>query len=164
MTTMDQRKLGAEFQVNIYITNYQGFPATSMDPNGNFVVVWQSGGQDGSGYGIYGQHHYGSDGNSIGNEFQVNNYTNSNQRYFYSQHLLFWDRQGINDLASSCSCFWSPIVDGACRKAIQLICAPFADDWSPGYDGYASGKEKVQRKVAGVGRPGIPNLGLEHTW
>jgi hypothetical protein len=25
-------------------------------------------------------------------------------------------------------------------------------------------KKKVQRKVAGVGRPGIPNLGLEHTW
>ncbi len=37
-------------------------------------------------------------------------------------------------------------MDGACRKAIQLICAPFADDWSPGYDGYASGKEKGAKK------------------
>jgi hypothetical protein len=29
--------------------------AVSSDPLGNFIVVWKSQGQDGSGYGVFGQ-------------------------------------------------------------------------------------------------------------
>ena len=46
---------GSEFRVNTYTTNTQGFPSVSSDTEGDFVIVWQSNGQDGSGYGIFGQ-------------------------------------------------------------------------------------------------------------
>jgi hypothetical protein len=46
---------GGEFAVNTYTTNDQDFPAVAMDAVGNFVVVWQSSAQDGSGVGIFGQ-------------------------------------------------------------------------------------------------------------
>jgi hypothetical protein len=46
---------GGEFQVNTYTTDYQRYPAMAMDAGGDFVVVWQSYGQDGSYDGIFGQ-------------------------------------------------------------------------------------------------------------
>lgn len=46
--------LGGEFQVNTYTTNQQSFPRVAMGGDGVFVV-WQSLGQDGSDYGIFGQ-------------------------------------------------------------------------------------------------------------
>jgi hypothetical protein len=46
--------LGPEFRVNTY-KNAQRFPAVASDSSGNFVVLWQSYGQDGSGYGVFGQ-------------------------------------------------------------------------------------------------------------
>ena len=46
--------------------------------NGGFVVVWESEGQDGSGYGIYAQR-YGADGVATGDEFQVNSLTDYGQ-------------------------------------------------------------------------------------
>ena len=51
----DGTPLGSEFRVNTYTTSYQTSPAVAADPVGNFVVVWQSGLQDGSGYGVFGQ-------------------------------------------------------------------------------------------------------------
>jgi hypothetical protein len=47
--------LGAEFRVNSYTTSEQQDPAVGADPSGNFVVVWNSYGQDGSSYGVFGQ-------------------------------------------------------------------------------------------------------------
>ena len=46
---------GAEFIVNLYTTSYQSFPDVASDANGNFVVAWQSDGQDGNGYGVIHQ-------------------------------------------------------------------------------------------------------------
>ena len=69
---------GGEFQVNTYTTSDQIFPSVAMDSNGDFVVTWQSNGQDGSNYGIYGQR-YNSSGVAQGGEFQVNTYTTSDQ-------------------------------------------------------------------------------------
>lgn len=46
--------------------------------DGNIVVVWDSENQDGSGWGVYGQI-MNQDGEKVGNEFRVNNYTNNNQ-------------------------------------------------------------------------------------
>ncbi|NOT15864.1 MAG: calcium-binding protein [Methylotenera sp.] len=48
--------------------------------DGGFVVTWQSNGQDGALYGVYGQR-YDAAGNAQGAEFQVNSYTVSNQSY-----------------------------------------------------------------------------------
>ena len=45
----------SEFQANTYAAGNQLFPAVGSDANGNFVVVWESAGQDGSGFGIFGQ-------------------------------------------------------------------------------------------------------------
>jgi len=72
--------LGTEFQVNTYATGYQTYPAVAADAGGDFVVVWQSGGQDGSSDGVFGRR-YDSAGAAVGSAFQVNTYTTSGQRY-----------------------------------------------------------------------------------
>jgi Secretion system C-terminal sorting domain len=46
---------GSEFLVNTYTTSYQGFPSIAMDSDGDFVIAWWSGGQDGDGFGVYAQ-------------------------------------------------------------------------------------------------------------
>lgn len=38
----DGAPAGAPMQVNSYTTDYQGSPAVAIDPQGNFVVAWQS--------------------------------------------------------------------------------------------------------------------------
>ena len=48
------RTIGDEFQVNIYIEADQKRPAVAMRKGPNFVATWQSYGQDGSGYGVFG--------------------------------------------------------------------------------------------------------------
>jgi hypothetical protein len=71
-------KVGSEFQVNTWTTNDQGNPSITSLPNGGFVVVWYSNGQDGSGWGVYGQR-FDSNGNKVGSEFQVNTWTTDYQ-------------------------------------------------------------------------------------
>ena len=63
--------IGPEFRVNNYTTNDQKWADVAMDKNGNFVVVWQSEGQDGSYAGIYARL-YNSAGVPQGDEFLVN--------------------------------------------------------------------------------------------
>jgi hypothetical protein len=70
--------LGPEFQVETYTTGFQGAPAIVVQPQGSYVVVWHSDGQDGSNLGIYGQR-YASDGAPFGSEFRVNSYTTGPQ-------------------------------------------------------------------------------------
>jgi hypothetical protein len=50
-------RYGGEFRVNTYTTGTQQRPSVASDATGNFVVVWESNGQDGSNYGIFGQRH-----------------------------------------------------------------------------------------------------------
>jgi hypothetical protein len=75
--------LGAEFRVNTYTSSGQALPAVAVRPtvaNGDFVVVWTSAGQDGSGDGVFGQRYSGASGVPLGPEFQVNTYTTGPQR------------------------------------------------------------------------------------
>jgi hypothetical protein len=51
--------LGTEFQVNSYTTLQQRSPAVAGEAGGGFVVVWDSNGQDASGYGVFGQRYEG---------------------------------------------------------------------------------------------------------
>ncbi|MDH3597972.1 MAG: hypothetical protein OEM93_24310 [Rhodospirillales bacterium] len=44
---------GPEFQVNTFVTGSQSRPAVAMDAEGDFVVAWQSNGQDGDSWGVY---------------------------------------------------------------------------------------------------------------
>ena len=73
-----QQKVGSEFQVNNYTQDAQQTPSITSFQDGNFVVTWESNLQDGSGFGMYGQIFNGT-GSKIGNEFQINNYTQDNQ-------------------------------------------------------------------------------------
>jgi hypothetical protein len=70
--------VGSEFRVNTYTTIGQREPAVAVDPAGNFVVVWQSRGQDGDGYGVFGQR-YDAAGAPVGGEFRVSTYTTNDQ-------------------------------------------------------------------------------------
>jgi hypothetical protein len=80
-------KVGSEFQVNTWTTDFQDGPSITSLSNGGFVVVWESGcyppppctSQDGSGFGVYGQR-FDSNGNKVGSEFQVNTWTTNDQR------------------------------------------------------------------------------------
>ncbi|MBE9103937.1 cadherin-like domain-containing protein [Nostoc cf. edaphicum LEGE 07299] len=69
---------GGEFKVNNYTSNNQANPTVAMDTDGNFVISWQSDGQDGSINGIYAQR-YNNLGVAQGGEFKVNTYTTSDQ-------------------------------------------------------------------------------------
>ncbi|MBU8545814.1 MULTISPECIES: beta strand repeat-containing protein, partial [Roseomonadaceae] len=80
---------GAEFQVNTYTASNQLNAAVAMDADGNFVVTWDSSGQDGSGTGIYGQR-YNAAGVAQGDEFRVNTYTTNAQ----SQSSVAMDADG----------------------------------------------------------------------
>jgi len=51
----DGTPLGSEFLVNSHTTDNQMRPCISLNGIGDFMVVWQSENQDGSGWGIYGQ-------------------------------------------------------------------------------------------------------------
>jgi len=70
--------LGPELPINTYTTGAQSRPAVAADAIGNFVVVWTSEGQDGSGNGVFGQR-YDSEGTALGAEFPVNTYTTNDQ-------------------------------------------------------------------------------------
>lgn len=69
---------GGEFQVNTYTTDSQSLPAIAYSPSGEFVVTWNSVGQDGNANGIYAQR-FSSTGSRMGSEFQVNTFTTSFQ-------------------------------------------------------------------------------------
>ncbi len=64
---------GSTFLVNTNTALDQTSPAIAMNASG-FVVAWSSFGQDGDGYGIYGQR-YDASGVAQGSEFLVNTYT-----------------------------------------------------------------------------------------
>jgi hypothetical protein len=65
---------GGQFKVNATIAGHQEWSSVAMDSTGNFVVTWQSDGQDGSGWGVYAQR-YNSAGVGQGGEFKVNSTT-----------------------------------------------------------------------------------------
>jgi hypothetical protein len=70
---------GSEFRINSYTTGAQRFADVASDASGNFVVVWASSGQDGNGYGIFGQR-FNAAAAPQGPEFQVSTYTTAQQR------------------------------------------------------------------------------------
>jgi len=71
--------VGDEFRVNTYTTGNQSNPSVAMDNVGNFVVSWESSGQDGSLQGVYAQK-YNISGTALDTEFRVNVTTTGSQR------------------------------------------------------------------------------------
>jgi hypothetical protein len=58
---------GPQFQVNSYVTGFQGRPAVASDAAGNFVVAWMG---FGASYGVFGQR-FDAAGVPLGGEFLV---------------------------------------------------------------------------------------------
>ncbi len=71
-------KVGGEFLINTTTAKSQEDAEVTALADGNFVVVWESEGQDGSSQGVYGQIH-NSQGSKVGGEFQVNTTTTNSQ-------------------------------------------------------------------------------------
>src|SRR5262249_41849930 len=88
-----------EFRVNSTTTGDQTSPCVAMDSLGDYVVVWASNGQDGSGWGVYGKH-YNLLGLGQGDEFQVNSTTAGDQtspsvaRDGVGDFLVAWSSNG----------------------------------------------------------------------
>ncbi len=70
--------LGPAFQVNTSTAGDQAAPAVAMDGAGDFLITWQSKGQDGDGWGVFAQL-YHPDGMPNGTEFPVNTITAGDQ-------------------------------------------------------------------------------------
>jgi hypothetical protein len=70
--------VAGEFQINSHTPASQFRPAIAMHSAGDFVVVWSSAGQDGDLQGVFGRR-FDASGTAVGGEFQVNEYTTSDQ-------------------------------------------------------------------------------------
>lgn len=67
-----------EQPVNAFTTGTQWFPAVAALGGGEFVVAWESSGQDGSGYGIVARR-LDASGVPVGSEIPVNSFTTGEQ-------------------------------------------------------------------------------------
>jgi len=76
--TSSGSRVGGEFLVNTRTLDGQGGPAIAVDADGDFIVVWTSVEQDGSGGGVFGQR-FDSSGGRVAAEFAVSQYTVGNQ-------------------------------------------------------------------------------------
>lgn len=74
----DGTPAGGEFRVNTTTAGDQSGARVSMDAAGNFVVAWQSQGEDGSGQGVYARR-YAADGTPLAAAFLVNTTTAGDQ-------------------------------------------------------------------------------------
>ncbi len=70
--------IGSEFQINTYTTDAQDSASVASDAAGNFIVVWESFGQDGSTDGVFARR-FAVDATPIGTEFLVNSSTINSQ-------------------------------------------------------------------------------------
>ncbi|MCA9520663.1 MAG: putative metal-binding motif-containing protein, partial [Myxococcales bacterium] len=66
------------FQVNTLTAGGQSEPSVAPLVGGGYIVVWESGGQDGDGFGVYAQR-FSPDGSNVGPEFRCNTQTKSDQ-------------------------------------------------------------------------------------
>jgi hypothetical protein len=71
--------LGTEFAVSSAPAWNDAYPAVASDPDGDFVIAWNSLDHDGDTYAVYARR-YSAAGLAIGDEFQVNTFTTRNQR------------------------------------------------------------------------------------
>jgi hypothetical protein len=93
---------GDEFRVNTHQMSTQTEPCAVGLSNEDFIIVWQSNGQDGSATGIYGQR-YNKHASVQGGSFQVNTYTTGDQGFPAVAKLkndgfvVAWEGEGFGD-------------------------------------------------------------------
>ena len=93
---------GSEFRVNTYTTSAQQNSNLDMNGNGDFLIAWQSNGQDGSDLGIYAQQ-FDKLGNKVGGETLVNTTTLNAQQepsvaYSGTKAVVVWGGNGSGDI------------------------------------------------------------------
>ena len=99
-------KKGDEFPVNTFTKYSQQSPSITSLENGGFIATWTSSFQDSSGDGIFGQI-FDSNGDKIGDEFQVNTYITGNQclsnitAFQNGNFLAVWQSSDLDKLASN---------------------------------------------------------------
>jgi len=99
----DGAPAGTEFSVNTYVPLRQGAADVATTGDGSFVVVWESNGQDGFSYGVFGQR-FDQTGALFGTEFQINTYFTGPQRAPSLAELpgggfvVVWNGYGAQDL------------------------------------------------------------------
>jgi hypothetical protein len=106
--------LGTEFRANTYTTSFQSRPSIAGDGTGAFVVTWQSFGQDGNQYGVFGQR-FTSAGMPAGTEFQANTYTTGQQSI--ELPAVSVDRSGALVVVWSSDVVGSDPIRGTSRSA-----------------------------------------------
>jgi hypothetical protein len=95
-------KLGSEFQINTYTNGDQWVPCVAMSSDGKSTAVWDSSGQDGDSFGVFGQTLTAS-GAKEGVEFQVNSYSTGSQmrptiaRHNDGRFVVAWQGAGLGD-------------------------------------------------------------------
>jgi hypothetical protein len=72
-----------EFRVSTYTSGHQQLTSVAMDADGDYIIAWESGiynspGPDGDDFGVFARR-YNSAGETIGSEFQVNQFTTGYQ-------------------------------------------------------------------------------------
>lgn len=82
---------GPEFRMNTATASHQAYPRIASSPGGEFLVVWDSFGQDGSSFGVFGRR-YDSSGDANGPEFQINTQTG----YSQSNPAAAWSADGTS--------------------------------------------------------------------
>ncbi len=101
--------VGVQFQVNTYTTSSQKRAAVAVEPDGDFVVVWDGLGSydnDTSNRSVRGQR-FDAAGLAVGNEFQVNSYTTSSQSRpavaldAQGNFVVVWGSYGSNSIDTS---------------------------------------------------------------
>jgi hypothetical protein len=95
--------LGGDLAVNTTVTGAQQNPSVASDSAGNFVVAWESAGQDGNGNGVF-MRRFSSAGDPLTDELLVNNITIGDQA---------GARVGMNAAGEFVIAFTSTGVDGS---------------------------------------------------
>lgn len=99
--------IGGEFQVNTTTLFNQEAPALAPGADGGFVVVWQSEPISGSDSDDIFARRYDSDGNALGNDFQVNTHTTGYQgvpsvgRMPGDGFVVVWQSYGTDTLSTT---------------------------------------------------------------
>lgn len=133
-------KTGSAVTVNLTTAKDQERPQIAMDATGNFVVTWESDGQDGSGEGIY-LRSFEAGGLNPGAEIRANGYTAGAQEVpavalnNAGQFVVAWQgaRSGASSEINGKTFAWPDVVNFAptLDVAASVTLAPVAEDSTP---------------------------------
>ena len=114
-----------EFQVNTFTDDDQTHPSIAFDPNGSFVVAWDSYWQDSTQRSIYAQK-YDTYGRRIGDEFRVNEVFTGMQTQ--SDIVFLPDGRFVVIWTAYDSAGRDGVNDGLYARQFDPNCNPVTDD------------------------------------